>query len=234
MGKKALLLILSGNLLGFVSPEAIKNIAETNECIERDFEYELNNLNEIAPWIRNLATAERMAIDIVTVGHDSKNWYDLIRTDCGAYGMFHFQPNYDYWGVGIVSDSECAYYDDHVWRYKVENLLYSDYSIPLQVEAWRSIVEPVASLYAGRAISIRDYSLMLAIANSSPYEAVRMSQECGYSVGCVALHYACKGRQQCEALSERPECLDAPSVCISELDDIPSRHRLRRISLGGR
>ena len=115
------------------------------------------------------------AITVITSADSiGKRPYDIVRTDCGAHGLFHFQPpegilEWAPWDVDDVIENagDCPYYNQE-WVEAVDHMLHIfPYGPGYQLLEWRDRVS-AAVYYARQAGWPRDrLSWALAIANST-------------------------------------------------------------------
>jgi len=133
---------------------------------------EAHNFN---PSITTVRSYELEAIRVISSADSiGKRPYDVVRTDCGAHGLFHFQPpegilQWAYWDVSDVVENAgtCPYFNQE-WVETVDRLLHVyPYGIGYQLLEWRDRVS-AAVYYARQAGWPRNrLSWALAIANST-------------------------------------------------------------------
>lgn len=214
-------------------------IHSANECIDLDRDQIQNifeNANTIIPGIRSVEPWEWNAILIITGYFNSKNPYDLLDTDCGAFGLFHNQPEY---GIrtfsALTSNAECPIDDDMVWVHNIQNIIYNPNSLPIILENWRDIVTP-AIVSAERFNLNSDYekTVVASIANSSPVLAINLMNDCSGNVDCMMFNYSCYGSENCSS------CYDSfikSEYSVTEFFDSglcsyqPNSHKLGRTRL---
>jgi len=125
--------------------------------------------------VTRLRRFERDAINVITSADSiGKRPYDIVRTDCGAHGLFHFQPpegilEWAPWDVSdVIRDAgDCPYYTRE-WVETVDIMLHMyPYGPGYQLLEWRDRVLR-AAYYASRAgWPPERLSWALAIANST-------------------------------------------------------------------
>lgn len=132
---------------------------------------------------------EWQAIEAVVYGgRMARTPVDLHRQDCGAMGWAHWQPP-DPWSVGIEAKRECAYQDPE-WRDWTMALMYSDWSGPLSLMAWRERTSLVRSMSRRAGWHDDNIAMALAMANSTGQRGfIEMAEQCAWKVPCVVLEY---------------------------------------------
>ena len=131
--------------------------------------------------VTRLRRFEREAIEVITsAGSIGKRPYDIVRTDCGAHGLFHFQPpegilEWAPWDVTEVVENagDCAYHNQE-WVGTVDQVLHMyPYGPGYQLLEWRDRVL-AAAYYASREGWDSDkMAWALAIANSTGVSGFR-------------------------------------------------------------
>lgn len=158
------------------------------ECYPFDFREELERahlLDASCASISSRGSSDRQrrirdweleAIQVI-VGRRAKSIIDIVPTDGGAYGFAHFQPPNDLglsWMEHYESDpniDECILTDDfHLnsdWVSDTQDILYSRYSVTIQLTAWRAGID--RAIYAAQANgwSTRQLTIAAALANST-------------------------------------------------------------------
>jgi len=131
--------------------------------------------------VTRLRRYERDAISVIAAADSiGKRPYDIVRTDCGAHGLFHFQPpegilEWAPWDVSDVVENagDCPYYTQE-WVETVDMMLHIyPYGAGYQLLEWRDRVAN-AAYYARRAgWPTERLSWALAIANSTGVSGFR-------------------------------------------------------------
>ena len=126
---------------------------------------------------RRVADWELDAVAIVISGSLGKDVLDILPVDGGAHGFAHFQPpndlRQDFMAHYDEDDDvdECIQTDDFhldpVWVSDIQTVLYSRYSVVIQLNAWRRGVD--SAVYEARDSGWEDEHLAIAaaIANST-------------------------------------------------------------------
>ena len=131
--------------------------------------------------VTRLRRFEREAIEVIAAADSiGKRPYDIVRTDCGAHGLFHFQPpmgilEWAPWDTSEVVENagDCAY-NNQEWVENVDYMLHMyPYGPGYQLLEWRDRVL-AAAYYASREGWESDkISWALAIANSTGVSGFR-------------------------------------------------------------
>ena len=131
--------------------------------------------------VTRLRRFEREAIEVITsAGSIGKRPYDIVRTDCGAHGLFHFQPpmgvlEWAPWDVSeVVENAGDCPYNNQQWVETVDHMLHMyPYGPGYQLLEWRDRVL-AAAYYASREGWEADrMAWALAIANSTGVSGFR-------------------------------------------------------------
>tara|TARA_Y100000310_G_C20587140_1_gene766041 strand:- start:636 stop:1358 length:723 start_codon:yes stop_codon:yes gene_type:complete len=131
--------------------------------------------------ITRLRRFEREAIEVITsAGSIGKRPYDIVRTDCGAHGLFHFQPpmgvlEWAPWDVSEVVENagDCAY-ENQQWIETVDYLLHMyPYGPGYQLLEWRDRVLAAAYYASQEGWEADKMAWALAIANSTGVRGFR-------------------------------------------------------------
>ena len=134
--------------------------------------FEAHNFN---PDITTIRSYERDAIMVITSADSiGKRPYDVVRTDCGAHGLFHFQPpegilQWAPWDVEDIIENagDCAYFNQE-WVEAVDHLLHLyPYGIGYQLLEWRERVSGAVSSARNAGWPRNRLSWALAITNST-------------------------------------------------------------------
>ena len=113
----------------------------------------------------------------VIVGNRAKSIVDIVPTDGGAYGFAHFQPPNDLgisWMESYEEDpnvDECILTDNfhrnQNWVEDTQDILYSRYSVTIQLTAWRAGVDRAVYAAIENGWSRRQLTIAAALANST-------------------------------------------------------------------
>ena len=145
---------------------------------------ELRQAYLLYPGMRRLRGWEWDAVRVITRDGTSKYMVDILFTDGGAHGLFHFQPpddlDMDLTCVTEVCWEHTTYtrcIDDPEWVRRVEDILYSPYSAALQLREWREEVR--RAVWAAYHEGWRDWGLTVAssISNSTGVRGFRTLAE---------------------------------------------------------
>jgi len=126
---------------------------------------------------RRIRRWEINAIEIIMSGALGKSPIDIVPTDGGAHGFAHFQPPNDLnisWMEHYEADDdipECirtsGFNHDDDWVSDIERVLYSRYSVAIQLTAWRSGVSRAVAEARRNGWEENHWTIAAAIANST-------------------------------------------------------------------
>ena len=131
--------------------------------------------------VTRLRRFEREAIEVIASADSiGKRPYDIVRTDCGAHGLFHFQPpmgilEWAPWDVTEIVDSagDCAY-ENQQWVETVDYMLHMyPYGPGYQLLEWRDRVLAAAYYASQEGWEADKMAWALAIANSTGVSGFR-------------------------------------------------------------